>query len=157
MSDESVSDYDRYYDRYLKETEEEEKYKSGEDSYNSGESCYCGRDDGDGGVKQCKQCKQYVCSNKCSQMPGIVKTDKGDYCTDCLEVDDVVLIYPDTSFTPRGRGRQYINVKCDRCKIQLHSWSDGIIRLMGKELCRNCLDTIVSEAFEDENSNDSSC
>lgn len=124
-------------------------------SSSASEACECGRDGGDGGTEKCQDCFQWVCSNKCAGMPGIVYTDKGTYCTDCVE--SIILIYPDplrpmTYIDQNGKDilnwitgqyRHYSD-ECDRCNKNV--FRDTFISLADCIICRDCLTTIVKEA-----------
>lgn len=56
-------------------------------------SCACSRDEGDGIRGWCEECRQCWCGNEFCGSSQLVDTDKGLYCTKCLE--DICLIFPD--------------------------------------------------------------
>lgn len=123
-------------------------------SSSSSTACECGRDGGDGGTERCQDCSQWVCSRKCQGMPGIVYTDMGTYCTDC--VSSIILIYPDPL-----RPMEYLDEdgklvsdtlgeyeqssdNCDRCNCYVSS--ESFISLANCIICRDCLTFLVKEA-----------
>ena len=125
---------------------------SSDTSYSSDgiKPCNCGHD-GDYNTDKCEDCHRYVCSNKCG---GIVLTDQGTYCTDCVE--SIVLIHPDP-LRPMEYFNEYGELvsdtegkynhssdNCDRCDRDLYK--DSFISLAGCIICRDCLETIVKEA-----------
>ena len=120
------------------------------DDYKGSKSCYCGRDEGDG-ADCCSKCRQYVCSNGCPEMPHLVNTDIGLFCTDCLE--DVVLIYPDTPVDFDKRV-QYGTCEVPSCQQAIYLYLNEYIHVADKLICRDCLTAIVKKAVEEGEEDD---
>lgn len=123
-------------------------------SYSPSNACNCGRDDGDG-ASCCCNCGQYICDYGCKGMPHLINTDQGLYCSDCLK--DTVLIYPEI---PEQFDLQRM-IKHDwefceygACRNKIIFGSMEHIYLRKRLICRQCLDTIVDEAFANVNDDD---
>lgn len=124
--------------------------------YSNGKSCFCGWRDFDK-ANQCEECKQWICSRKCAGMAAIVHTNEGMYCSDCLEKNSVVLIYPDEEEEEEeedGDEEEQDNnntfnhpplpSECDKCLRDVYHIP--AMHIAGSLICMPCLEIVVKEA-----------
>src|SRR5207248_328473 len=109
-------------------------------SYGESKACYCDKGLGEG-IDCCAKCGQYSCG-QCTKTPGLVNTDQGYYCPNCLK--GIVLSFPPPCDVCKCYICECIVAKdCAGCQIELDISSECWFE--GEVYCRSCRADIIED------------